>query len=736
LFLRGRKADIHLSWNYFSKAGRRFVRAAAGDKVAAAGWTRQPFAIDLGWRNFVFSLKTASAAISALALTYWLEVSDPQWATLTVYLLAQPTVGAALSRGTWRAIGTVCGGMIGLVIVALFSQAAELLVAATVGAVSVCFYLGARLRNYLSYGALLAGYTTLLVAYEGSVYPLQAWSIAVDRVAAILIGIACGTLASTIIMPRYAGDALREALKSTFRHLSAYVATALRFDSPPAVFSRLRGKMVSEVASFDMLRASALFETPEMRTGAAGLRRIIHEFLNVLAIARALYVRLDVFQEDGGQAVEAKLRPTLAAIATQVERIAADPAIWHEPGRLHGDLRAAHRQLDAAAAELEAMAGTASFEPLANGLLVINRVGDLLDRLATVVVAEAASLGGRDARAPRPSEDPPDPLARQEALLSALRAGLVLLLLSVVWMATGWNSGFTAISGGSIMLLTSVNQSNPEANARTWLVWSAFGIAIAYLVMVFVLPHLEGFEALAVVLLLLLLPAGLMAGTPSHSVAGMALGAFTIAQVSNGNIFTPNEQAYVNSGVALILGMVACLAVIAAMPVTTKARRDRSWRQAVGTLLPAVARGSASPRRASDEIVATLAGLLPRLSLDRRRDEDFFRGTLGAASSAIELGRLVDLRSDPDMPAEAALTLESFLDRFAAALESLAKDAGEGRLVEAETVVAGIRAEFSALPLAPGAAARSILRAGASLRFIADRFTIDRAYYGRGFDEN
>src|SRR5262249_25637280 len=164
-----------------SSAGRRTQYVFAGWKpgkpsMSVAGTTsdsrRSFFTIDIGWQNAVFSLKTAGAAILALALAYWLELSDPQWATLTVYILAQPTVGAALAKGAWRAAGTVAGGLIGLMLVALFSQAAELLVAATVILVGASFYAGARLRKYTSYGVLLRGYSVLLVRYEGSGNPL------------------------------------------------------------------------------------------------------------------------------------------------------------------------------------------------------------------------------------------------------------------------------------------------------------------------------------------------------------------------------------------------------------------------------------------------------------------------------------------------------------------------------------------------------------------------------------
>ena len=85
-----------------------------------------------------------------------------------------------------------------------------------------------------------------------------------------------------------------------------------------------------------------------------------------------------------------------------------------------------------------------------------------------------------------------------------------------------------------------------------------------------------------------------------------------------------------------------------------------------------------------------------------------------------------------------ARSIDDFLGRFAGALEGVTAqgDDPRARVAQAERHVADLHAELAAQVLAPGAAAGAILRAGACLRFLADRFVIDRAYFERGLVED
>ena len=90
------------------------------------------------------------------------------------------------------------------------------------------------------------------------------------------------------------------------------------------------------------------------------------------------------------------------------------------------------------------------------------------------------------------------------------------------------------------------------------------------------------------------------------------------------------------------------------------------------------------------------------------------------------------------MPQNAARAIAHFLPRFADALEGVAASRANRQacIAEAEAIVAELRAELGARTLERGAAAQSMLRAAPSLRFIADRFYIDRGYLNRSFAEN
>ncbi len=135
----------------------------------------------------------------------------------------------------------------------------------------------------------------------------------------------------------------------------------------------------------------------------------------------------------------------------------------------------------------------------------------MLRGLALLFVAEGAVFRPHPARtAPRGEARH---AAHASALLQGARAALALLVFCAIWYATQWDQGLAGITGLALMNYQCVNNDDPAKLGWPYLRAVAAACLAAYATMGFIYPWLEGFEALALFLLAVLVPAGLLIGT-------------------------------------------------------------------------------------------------------------------------------------------------------------------------------------------------------------------------------
>ena len=709
--------------------------AGTTDRPAAVAWP--VFPLELNWRSLAVSVRLALAAIAALAIAYWLELQEPQWAILTVYLLTQPSAGAAFAKGAFRLVGTLVAAACGLLIVKLFSQSPLLLVGAATIWISACYYGATRMTNFTAYGFMLAGYTGLLVTFEGAADPYAAWSVAVNRATEISIGIACASLANGLVMPAYAGTQLRNLLVKTFTDLAAHAAVALKAGTPVDAFMRQRGDLLAKIVKFDALRSYTVFEAREMRADADALRDALREALTTVAVARSLYVRLADFRSSdaAGEAVAAHLLPALAAAIATLEQVSRGGTTLAGISACRAELALARRRLAVIERDIAALAGAVPLGLLADVALILRRTGKLLRQLSMLAHVAGTVFDPTDAR---PRARRRGGAARgirranqREALLQGLRSGLALLIFCLFWYATRWDQGIAGITGLALMSYQCVNTDDPGKIG-----WPYFRAVIAacfcaYFVMAHVYPWLEGFTMLAVFLFAVLVPLGLLIGTPRYASSAGTFTIYFVAAAATANVYAPDPLDFANFCFGLVFGMFVCLMVARLIPVSGEASRRHAYQRAIGTLLPQAASGCRPARPVAREIIDLLAGVLPRLKLAVARDAVFLQGMLASASSARELGRLRLAMADPAMPEAARAALGQGLDRLAALfsrLPGMGRDR-EGPLEDGRQAINQMWAALEQLaPAAGSPAARAVLEAASSLRFLSDRFQIDHGF--------
>lgn len=687
-------------------------------------------------QDLAFSVKTFVAGIMALLISYWLEVKEPQWALVTVYLLSQPMVGAILSKSAYRLAGTLSGAVFAVICVGLFAQAGPLFILAMALWLAGCAYGATLSRNFTSYGFGLAAYSAPLIGFGSVGTPDLAWIMAGDRVTEVGLGILCAALVHITVFPRYASDVLFASVGSTFSGLARFAATVLRPGTLEQAFFDMRRQMAGDVVKFDALRSYAVFETPALQRDDEALSHTLRAFLGLMSVSRGLLVRLTDLREREDQALAAQLDPVIERVAGLFDTIAADGHGPRSPA-VAAALDEARRTLNEAQADLERLAGTAPSAEVSEGLLVLQRTGDMVASLSRAVAASTGTTPDGPAGPRIVAAVEPD---QKKALIQAARAATAIVMIGLYWIFSAWTAGTTAMTGLAVMMVFFVTAENPAQMAFTFVGGVVLGMIVGFFGMVVVVPQAGNFVPLAAFLGFVLIPSGLLMTKPQFAFPAAVFSAFFASQAGLANLPSFDIGSYVDASIGLLIGLSAgVLAISLIAPYDPDVPRRREWADVVAAL-PGAARGERPEFGARLPILLALLKLLPRLDLTRHADGEIMGGSFGIASMSLELVRLRNRIEGPAFPADAAAPIADCLDRLARQFDRLAPADDPGVLMnaidEAAQSVAAARAALADLPKEPGAAPTiELAHAQASLHFIADRLVIDRAFLTRTISE-
>src|SRR6266545_2493751 len=174
---------------------------AAGVSVPLRGWLPKKPA----WLNhqtavgLTFAVKTFAASLLALYIAFWAGLDDPRWAFLTVFVVSQPDSGLVLAKSFYRILGTIAGVLFTIALVFGLAQYGELFLAAVALWIGLCTFAAGALRNFASYGFLLAGFSVAVVGIPAAVNPDQAFPILLARFTEVILGIVCASLVSRLV---------------------------------------------------------------------------------------------------------------------------------------------------------------------------------------------------------------------------------------------------------------------------------------------------------------------------------------------------------------------------------------------------------------------------------------------------------------------------------------------------------------------------------------------------------
>ncbi|WP_019903936.1 FUSC family protein [Methylobacterium sp. 77] len=601
---------------------------------------------------WAFALRIWLAMVLALYAAFWLQLSGASSAAVCVAILAQPKRGQALSKALYRFLGTLAGAAVSILLIALFGQDRVLLLVSVATWLGLCVFVAHFLQDTRAYGAMLAGYTVAIVAVAHIDAPQEVFDAAIDRVAAITIGIVAIT---------FINDAL--ASPSTWRTLRKPLSEALAATRAFARETLSQGDPGSERAAALIRRIAA------MRADASAIGGELDDGARRAAGARSTIAALYAMAAAGRAFTAASRMPDHPSEAVaEARRICLDLTESEDSGIAGADEAA--RRLGAL---VDAAIQRGTTDPAE--VLALQRG---LDFARAAVFAEdglnALSTGCR------PRRDVALPTHRDVpvALRGAARVGIAFAATALFLIATGWPATSFALVQVAATCSLSAIAPDSKAFARGVLIGMPLAALCAGFVLFGVLAGEQGFPLLAIAIAPVIFVACFLSLNPPTFGIGFILLVFFMVLLSPSNPQTYDAQTFLAN--AFLVTMAAgflFVAVRIVLPISSAQRRAFALDSARDSVLDALAGdgGDATTRTSlnSDRLLqfsqwSSGSGAVRAASLDRAFD--LSRLESAAARAHAQLCRLPD---EPALRADARRARDGLEAADAAAIADSAR---------------------------------------------------------------
>ncbi|MGN6464165.1 MAG: FUSC family protein, partial [Rhizobiaceae bacterium] len=452
--------------------------------------------------DWIFAIRATIAGLVALSIAYALKLENPQWAMMTVFIVAQPVAGMVLAKGFFRLAGTVVGSLAALVLVAAGSAGAAAFLAALAVWIGLCTFAASLLRNPESYGAALAGYTAAIISLPAFGQPHLAHELAVARASEIALGIVCAGLASRLFLPQLARNQIAGRLEGLIRDLAAYAEFAFG-GGDRATLVTLNRRIIAETQALGEMRAYVRLEGPSLAAHGRSVRRTIGYLLSAHSSARML--RLHAAPPNPA------LPPTRSRLRAVVHDLAERPDALDDLSAVIAPLRELAGEARAAPLPEDVPDRIGAAARLAMGAEFAAALANVLDGLDAI--RHPGRAMGREARQPALviHRD------RRAALRNAVRAALATSLVAAFWIATQWAdaAGATII----VAVVSSLFASRP-APIRTsfgFFKGTLLAVPFAFVVGQLLLPAFPGFGWFVLFVVPVLIPGALAMANPTFT---------------------------------------------------------------------------------------------------------------------------------------------------------------------------------------------------------------------------
>jgi uncharacterized membrane protein YccC len=608
------------------------------------------------WRAWLFSFRCFGAAALAMYVAFAADMPRPYWAMASVYIASQPLSGATRSKAVFRLIGTVLGASVSVALVPNLVDSPALLSVALAAWIGACLFVSLLDRTPRSYVFLLAGYSAAIIGFPSVTTPDQIFDTAVARVQEISLGIVCATLVHSIVFPTAVAPVVVARIGESLRLVERWAARALAGEDDAMVVRADRQRIAAVASELDLLDSYLAWD-PTHRADARGTVRLFRfRLLLLIPIIASIRDRVHALQAAGP--LSPGLQQLLGAVRAWLG--GSEPDVAAGGAALRQRIDAFEAAVDAGADWTRLL--TASLLLRLRDLTQLWQDGRQIERQ----VRDPASLQAA-------MSFPTDAQASDErlvdygmALWSALATVAAVLICAAFWIYGAWEDGDVATELLAVICCFFAAQDNPVPYIVGFLKMTVLALLLDAALLFAVLPQVHDFPILLLVLAPPYLLGGVLMAMPAVAPAGTAFMVVGPTLLSLQSAYTGDCAAFVNAGIAAIIGMVIAATVTAIVrSVGAEWSARRLLRQAWSALEVATLRRGQRDRGVfAAQMLDRLSQVMPRLAAADAENDN----TASRLVAELRVGlNIVDLRrARHALPDAARAAIDAMLDGMAA----------------------------------------------------------------------
>ncbi|ASK34524.1 hypothetical protein CEK62_09070 [Alcanivorax sp. N3-2A] len=497
-----------------------------------------------GWRDWIFSAKTFTAAMLALYIALLFDLPRPYWAMTTVYVVANPLTGATLSKALYRTLGTLLGAGAAVVMVPALVNAPELLILAVAVWTGCLLYFSMLDRTPRSYVFMLAGYTLSLVALPELNTPGAIFEVAVARAEEIIVGIVCASVVGAVVFPFSVGPQVGARASQWLNEAGGWARDILVGGVEPSA-SLGRQRLASGIGELDMLISQLAHDS-----GSRGVRhwaRALHgRLLLLLPVLSSLADRLHAVRMDG------------PAMPARLQTLSDEIAAWIAGG---DEDEARAERFTAAITALQPERAAMHHWHVMMQASLLARLKELVDLWQDCLVLQRKIAANDDDPVWKPAlrHRPLGTSARHYdyglMLFSAASVVCAAFLAGLIWIASGWTGGayFMAMTAVACCFFGTLDQ--PAVPMRVMLIFFAFSQLVAGVYLFGLFPRIHDFELVVMVLAPTFIIGAAFLPHPERTLMMMMLMVNSAASLAMQSRYNMNFVTYMDQGLAVMGGV-------------------------------------------------------------------------------------------------------------------------------------------------------------------------------------